>query len=145
MDRINKRILNLLQNDARLTYVEIAEKLKRSKSTVRERIKKLERDGVIKSYRAVLDKHKMGYQCSAVVMCNADGDDPETLAKKILSNIDTSSIFIISSERHFMFEVCAYTNEELEEILLQNKKNLGLKDIIIHVILKEIDSKDWRG
>lgn len=53
------QILRLLQQDARLTTKEIADKIGKSVTPVYDRIKKLEREGVIKKYVALLDKSKI--------------------------------------------------------------------------------------
>jgi Lrp/AsnC family transcriptional regulator, leucine-responsive regulatory protein len=59
MDRTDYQILDLLQSDARLTNKEIADKLGKSVTPIYERIKRLEREGYILKYIAVLDRHKI--------------------------------------------------------------------------------------
>ena len=59
LDQTDIRILQLLQNDARLTNKEIADKLGKSVTPVYERIKWLNREGYIQRYVAVLDRNKM--------------------------------------------------------------------------------------
>ncbi|HET9057397.1 MAG TPA: Lrp/AsnC family transcriptional regulator [Chitinophagaceae bacterium] len=59
LDTTDVSILNLLQNDARLTNKEIADKLGKSVTPVYERIKWLEEEGYIQRYVAVLDKNKI--------------------------------------------------------------------------------------
>ena len=55
LDQDDLRILHLLQHDARLTNKEIADKIGKSVSPVYERIKRLQADGYIKHYAAILD------------------------------------------------------------------------------------------
>jgi DNA-binding Lrp family transcriptional regulator len=55
LDRDDLRILQLLQHDARLTNKEIADKIGKSVSPVYERIKRLQADGFIKQFAAILD------------------------------------------------------------------------------------------
>lgn len=59
LDQTDVRILQLLQNDARLTNKEIADKLGKTVTPIYERIKWLEQDGYIQCYVAVLDKNKI--------------------------------------------------------------------------------------
>lgn len=59
LDRIDRKILELLQQDCRITTKELAEKLHLTNTPVYERIKKLERSGIIKNYIAVLDPEKI--------------------------------------------------------------------------------------
>jgi len=59
MDSIDKQILMLLQVNARITIKEISEKLGLTKTPIFERIKKLERKGIISSYNTILDNRKI--------------------------------------------------------------------------------------
>ena len=58
-DIINKKILTLLQHDARLTTKEIADKLGKSSTAIYERIRWLQDEGYIKKYVAILDREKI--------------------------------------------------------------------------------------
>ena len=60
LDKIDHKILGLLQVDARLTIQEIGQRINLSKTPVHERIKRLERAGVIERYVTILDKKKLG-------------------------------------------------------------------------------------
>ena len=59
LDRIDRRILSQLQNDGRLSYVELANKVGLSTSPCLERVKRLERDGFITGYSARLAAEKL--------------------------------------------------------------------------------------
>jgi Lrp/AsnC family leucine-responsive transcriptional regulator len=68
MDVIDKKILRLVQQDARMTNKEMALKLQMSVTAVYERIRKLEREGVVKKYVALLDRTKI--EKAFVVFCH---------------------------------------------------------------------------
>ena len=59
LDELDLKILSLLQENARLTNKEIAEKVGRTVTPVFERVRKLEQQGYIKKYMAVLDAAKL--------------------------------------------------------------------------------------
>jgi Lrp/AsnC family leucine-responsive transcriptional regulator len=61
LDVTDKKILNLLQQNSKANIKEIAVKIGLTQTPTYERIKRLEKDGVIKNYIAVLDKEKVGY------------------------------------------------------------------------------------
>ncbi len=65
LDPIDWQILDLLQHNAKLTNKEIAEKVGKTSTPVYERIKRLEQQGYIKQYVAILDKKKIGRTLSA--------------------------------------------------------------------------------
>lgn len=60
LDRIDRNILAALGRDARLSMAELATKVGLSKTPVQARVKKLEKDGVIRGYSAVIDREKIG-------------------------------------------------------------------------------------
>ena len=66
-DEIDRKILMLLQNDARLSNAAIAEQVGLTASTVYERIKKLEKKGIIQGYRAIVDPNLIGKPITAFV------------------------------------------------------------------------------
>lgn len=68
LDKIDKTILALLQNNAHLTIKEIAATVNISLTPVHERIKKMEAEGLIEKYVALLNKKKLGQ--SLIVYCN---------------------------------------------------------------------------
>lgn len=60
MDRINEQILRALQKSGRISNIELADRIGLSPSACLRRVQELERSGVIKGYRAVLDGSKLG-------------------------------------------------------------------------------------
>jgi DNA-binding Lrp family transcriptional regulator len=60
LDTTDRKILKLLQYDTRLTNKELADKLGKSVTPIYERIKRLEREGYIRQYVALLDRQKVG-------------------------------------------------------------------------------------
>ncbi|MGV3556789.1 Lrp/AsnC family transcriptional regulator [Larkinella arboricola] len=60
VDAIDRQIISLLQENAQLTIQEIGQKINLSKSPVHERIKRLEREGIIEKYVTLLNKKKLG-------------------------------------------------------------------------------------
>jgi Lrp/AsnC family leucine-responsive transcriptional regulator len=60
LDRIDRRILTVLQQDGRITTTDLAEKVGLSATAVAERVKRLTRDGVIVGYAARLDPGRIG-------------------------------------------------------------------------------------
>ena len=67
MDAIDKSILKLLQENARMPIKDIAAKVALSSPAVSTRIAKLEREGLIRGYEVCLDREKLGYLITAYV------------------------------------------------------------------------------
>ena len=60
LDRIDKNILSSLARDGRLSMSELAGKVGLSKTPVQARVKRLEKDGYIRGYQAIIDRERMG-------------------------------------------------------------------------------------
>jgi len=59
LNRTDRRLLRLLQQDARTSYAELARQVGLSTTPCKERIKRLEREGIIRSYQAILDPEQL--------------------------------------------------------------------------------------
>jgi Lrp/AsnC family transcriptional regulator, leucine-responsive regulatory protein len=66
-DDTNRALLGELQTDARLSLAELGRRVGLSSPAVAERLQRLERDGVIRGYRAELDPAALGYGLSAII------------------------------------------------------------------------------
>jgi Lrp/AsnC family leucine-responsive transcriptional regulator len=67
MDEFDQKILEILNENARTSYREVARKLKVSLSTISNRIKKLEDGRVIERYIPVINQEKLGYALTAII------------------------------------------------------------------------------
>ena len=71
VDELDIKILKKLISDARLSYRGIAEQIGVSPPTVLSRVEKLENNSIIKSYSAILDHEKLGYDLTAIIEVTA--------------------------------------------------------------------------
>jgi DNA-binding Lrp family transcriptional regulator len=67
IDETDVKLLRKLLLDARMSYRKLASEIGVSPPTVLSRIEKLEQDGIIKSYSAMLDHEKLGYDLTAII------------------------------------------------------------------------------
>ncbi len=67
LDGTNRRLLDELQDDARLTLAELGRRVGLSSPAVAERLQRLEQSGVITGYRATVDPRALGYALSVVI------------------------------------------------------------------------------
>jgi Lrp/AsnC family leucine-responsive transcriptional regulator len=80
LDRYDRRILEELQQDGRLTNLELAERIGLSPSPCLRRVRALEESGVIAGYRALLDANKLGLSLIALLSISMDRHTPERFA-----------------------------------------------------------------
>lgn len=77
LDRIDRRIIGILQTDGRISWRELAERVHLAPSSVADRVRRLEQAGVIRGYSARLDPRALGRDVRAVVdVALPPGTDP---------------------------------------------------------------------
>ena len=77
MDRIDLRILSILQNNANISNIELAQQVNLSPTPCARRVKQLEKEGVIKKTVAVLDAKLLGLDLLAFIFISMDRHTPE--------------------------------------------------------------------
>jgi Lrp/AsnC family leucine-responsive transcriptional regulator len=81
LDSIDRRIIFELQKDARISNQELAERVELSPSPCLRRVRRLEEEGIITGYSAVIDHDKVGMPISAYVRFAISNHDAETRAE----------------------------------------------------------------
>lgn len=81
LDRYDRRILEVLQKDGRISNQELAERIGLSPSPCLRRVRALEESGLIRGYRAMLDAGKLGLSLMALIHISMDRHTPERFAK----------------------------------------------------------------
>jgi DNA-binding Lrp family transcriptional regulator len=81
LDAIDRAILRVLQGDARLTNVQLAERVHLSPSACLRRVRQLEEGGVIRQYVALLDPRRVGQAGTSFTIVNLERTTPETLRR----------------------------------------------------------------
>ncbi len=137
-DKINLAILNLLQKNATMSYKEIATALGKPESTIRDRIRNLEKHGIIRGYVTDIDRSRFGFQCNAFVTADVDPNKLEWATSQLLSAKNVSHIYHISGPRRLAFLVVARDLDHLGKVVQGLVADLGLTDEDIFVVLKTV-------
>ncbi|GAL85598.1 AsnC family transcriptional regulator [Sporocytophaga myxococcoides] len=131
LDDLDIRLLKLLQKDATLTTKELANKLNLTPTPIHERVKRLERDGYIKKYVALLDNQKMNK--GLVVFCNVTLKQHEKgIGKKFVNDIvslkEVTECYNVSGQYDFMLKVMVKDMPEYQNFImnkLASIENIG--------------------
>lgn len=124
IDEIDVQILDLLQRDGRMANASIAEQVGLTTSTVYERIKKLEKKGIIKRYVAIVDPQKLGKQITAfirLVIGTAPGEDYAACKRgfvaKCQAEADVLECHSVAGEDCYILKVRVASTTDLENLL----------------------------
>lgn len=116
------RILELLQQNGRMTNVELARALEFTPSAALERVRKLEERGLIKGYTALLDPHALGLGLVAFIFIRVDDRDDvlgraEDTAEAIAALACVQELHHLAGEDCFLVKVRARDTDDLYRIL----------------------------
>jgi Lrp/AsnC family leucine-responsive transcriptional regulator len=116
LDEINIDLLDLLQQDARLSYRELGERIGLSAPAIAERVRKLEEAGVIRGYSAVVDYEALGFPLLCIIRLNAPSAarDLDAVIADIPEVIEANRV--TGSESHVL-RARVRTTGHLEELL----------------------------
>ncbi|WP_297523723.1 Lrp/AsnC family transcriptional regulator, partial [Thermococcus sp.] len=98
MDELDRRILELLQENARMSYREIAKAVGVAVGTVYNRIKRMEEEGIIKGFYVGIDYERVGFGLTAVVGIKARGKDIVRIEGEIAENPRVMQVYDVTGE-----------------------------------------------
>lgn len=123
LDAIDLKILSALQADGRLTNNELADQVGLSPSPCLRRVRRLERDGFIRTYRAVLDRDSVGLGLTVFVEIKVEKhsrDNANALQQALAALPEVVSCHMVSGTADFIAEIVV-TNLKAYERLLTEK------------------------
>lgn len=122
IDYTDKSILAALLSKGRSTFAELAAQVGLTAPTVHDRVKKLERSGVIEGYTAIINPGSMGYDIKAVVRIVTDADASSGEYERELSQIsEIQQCFSVAGEESYVAMVMTKSPKSLEKVLQRIK------------------------
>jgi Lrp/AsnC family leucine-responsive transcriptional regulator len=127
VEEIDSKILGLLCRDGRISFTELAKQTGLSVSATHQRVRRMERRGLIKGYAAVIDPADAGLPLTAFVSIKpfdpaAPDDAPERLAH--LTAIE--ACHSVAGEENYILKVRVASPTDLEDLLQQIRASAGV-------------------
>ena len=129
LDAIDCRIVTELQTNARLTNVELAEKVGLSPSPCLRRVKRLERDDYIDGYRASLRRGRVGLGFSVFLGVKIDGhanDHALSFEAAVIKMPEVVACHLVSGESDYLLEVVVPELDDYQRFLVEKLLNLSI-------------------
>ena len=117
IDDVDRRILEQLQADGRLSLAELGRRVSLSAPAVAERVQRLERDGVITGYHARVSPRAIGYPVSAVVRVAPTSGSLDRIREIARATPEVVECHRITGEDCFFLRVYLRSLDELEPVL----------------------------
>ncbi len=142
MDNTDLQILSYLKNNARMKASDISKEINFSVSSVIERIKKLEKSGVIERYTILLNEEKLGNNITAFAEVTlSDESFHSSFEEYVLNNKNILSCYYIAGEFDFLLKIKAANFEQIEKIHRFIKGFGGIKNIKTNFSMREIKNE----
>ncbi|MBC7107439.1 MAG: winged helix-turn-helix transcriptional regulator [Methanomassiliicoccales archaeon] len=110
LDEVDINILKTLQDNGRLSFRQVSEKVKVSVPTVSHKIADMENLGIIRGYQAVLDTERLG-ELSVILTVKAKPSELNSVAERFRNDENVRKLFILSNSRLHM--ICTFSNSHL--------------------------------
>ncbi len=134
IDKIDEKILKNLMVDARISARQLALKLGMSTVTILSRIKKLEKEKIIKGYTALIDHEKIGYDLTAIIEVVANKNIVDIEEK--LSKIDNvCGVYDITGNTDTVIIAKFKERNELSDFVKSLSSMANVENTITHVVL----------
>ncbi|WP_018997973.1 Lrp/AsnC family transcriptional regulator [Hirschia maritima] len=145
VDITDRKILSILQSNARVSHAEIGEKIGLSTSAVNRRIKILEQDGVISGYAAVLDGKKMGKGASVFVQVTLKTQRKPQLdefERAVATTPEVVDCFLMTGEMDYLLRVVVQDAADYERVHHETLTQLpGVERVMSQFTIRRVFQK----
>ncbi len=137
-----RRMLTVLQAEGRISNVDLAKKSGLSESPCLRRLKQLEEGGIIKSYAALLDAKKLGFDVTAFIQLSMDQRSEET-REKFMVAVNREPLIIecyaVSGGYDYLLKAVATDLDAFSDLVMNRLLQYpGVKDMSSGFVLKEV-------
>jgi Lrp/AsnC family transcriptional regulator, leucine-responsive regulatory protein len=141
MQEMDINILELLENNGRLTHEEIGKRLNMSRPAIHQRVSKLEQNKTIKSYKAEINWSKVGQGISAFIFINVRTSDFNSIMEHVINlkveGLTIERCYRITGQWCIMLKIRASLTDQITMLHDELLKIDGMLDTITMLILSE--------
>ena len=119
LDRLDRKILNVLQKDGRIANADLADVVGLSASACLRRVRTLEEAGIIENYVALLDQRKLGRRMDIFVEISLTGQSKETLEnfeRAVARSDEIMECFLMAGDADYILRLTAEDPVDFERI-----------------------------
>lgn len=139
LDNTGLAILDLLSEDARLSYAEIARRVHLSTPAVIDRMEKMEAEGIITGYQTKINQAVLGYKVKAIVMLTTEPRQYDLIKRIVTQSPEVESCDHVAGAVSFVMHVGANSIEHLESFI-QQFSPIGTTQTLIIMSSVEMES-----
>ncbi len=146
IDRYDRRILDELQRDGRISNQELAERIGLSPAPCLRRVRALERSGLIVGYRALLDARQLGLSLMALIHISMDRHTPERFANfdRLVAELPEvmECLLITGQDADYQLKVVVRDMDAFQALLLERITRIeGVSGVHSSFVLRRVVDK----
>ena len=141
LDEIDKKIIKVLQDDARTSLRKISELVKVSLGTVSNRVKRMERNGVIKGYSVILDPDQIGWELNVVIGLRIQKGRLIEIQERIAKDSRVHGVYDVTGDFDSMVIARAKNRKDLDDLSNNVLSIDGVERSITHLVLNTVKEK----
>ncbi|WP_174804061.1 Lrp/AsnC family transcriptional regulator [Martelella limonii] len=143
ISEIDRRIIGLLERDARMSFAELAETVGLSKTPCWNRVKALEAEGLIRGYRAAVDPAGMGFGIEALVQVSIRPEMFEPFEREVRAHPLVRRAHATTGEADYLLHIMAADMAALDRLLRMEISQLpGVTRTVTAMITRDIKSEN---
>ena len=135
LDSLNWKILEALQENARMSFSEIGRKVGLTSPAVAERVKKMEDKGIIKGYKVQVSYNKTGHQLKAIITLKVFMGRLKPFLDKVKDFREVINCYRITGNENIILEVVLYDQAHLEVFI---DKLITYGETRTHIVLSNV-------
>lgn len=144
LDVIDRAVLALLQDDGRTTIADLARAVGLSPAATHARVRRLERDGLISKYVALVDRERAGFDLLCFVSVSLQLHRTDLVASfqpRIAAMPEVLECHHVTGEYDYLLKVAVASRHDLESFIIDRLTTLpGVAKVLTSVVLNEIKS-----
>ncbi|MDC0410678.1 Lrp/AsnC ligand binding domain-containing protein [Luminiphilus sp.] len=142
LDRIDRNIVRLLQRDARIAHTELARRVGLSTTPCKERVRRLEREGVIQHYQAVLDPAALNRALVVFVQIRLNRTSQDIFQEFTLAALDLPEVqecYLVSGNFDYLIKARVADMNAYRRLLGETLLTLpGVQESTSYVVMEQV-------
>lgn len=144
LDETDLKILKILQENGRLSNAELADRVALSAAPCWKRLRRLEADGFISGYQAILDRRALGYEIVAFVNISLDSHTEKTcraFEAGVMAMPEVVACHNTTGQHDYLVQIVAKNFDTFSSFVLNRLRSLpGVKELLSTISMRELKS-----
>ena len=141
IDDIDKKIIKVLEDDARTSLRKISELVDVSLGTVSNRVKRMEKNGVIKGYSVILNPDNIGWELNVVIGLRIQKGRLIEIQERIAKDSRVNGVYDVTGDFDSMVIARAKNRKDLDDLSKNVLSIDGVERSITHLVLNTVKEK----